>query len=110
MELFRIRKDIPFMKHALILNAISIITFVLAVFFLVTKGLHLSVEFTGGTVMEVAYSQPAELEKVRNTIQDQGYTDVTVQNFGTRARCDDSHARAKGRDLGPAKRAGAGCR
>ena len=83
MELFRIRKDIPFMKHALVLNAISIITFVLAVFFLVTKGLHLSVEFTGGTVMEVAYSQPADLEKVRKSIQDQGYTDVTVQNFGT---------------------------
>jgi preprotein translocase subunit SecF len=83
MELFRIRKDIPFMKHALVLNAISIITFVLAVFFLVTKGLHLSVEFTGGTVMEVAYSQPADLEKVRKTIQDKGYTDVTVQNFGT---------------------------
>jgi preprotein translocase subunit SecF len=83
MELFRIRKDIPFMKHALILNAISIITFVLAVFFLVTKGLHLSVEFTGGTVMEVAYSQPADLEKVRKSIQDQGYSDVTVQNFGT---------------------------
>ena len=83
MELFRIRKDIPFMKHALVLNVISIVTFVLAVFFLTTKGLHLSVEFTGGTVMEVAYSQPADLEKVRKTIQDQGYTDVTVQNFGT---------------------------
>ena len=83
MELFRIRKDIPFMKHALIFNAISIITFVLAVFFLFTKGLHLSVEFTGGTVMEVAYSQTADLEKVRKTIQDEGYSDVTVQNFGT---------------------------
>ncbi|WP_287918409.1 protein translocase subunit SecF [Comamonas sp.] len=83
MELFRIRKDIPFMKYALVLNAISIITFVLAVFFLATKGLHLSVEFTGGTVMEVAYSQPADLEKVRKTIQDKGYSDVTVQNFGT---------------------------
>ena len=83
MELFRIRKDIPFMKHALILNAISIATFVLAVFFLVTKGLHLSVEFTGGTVIEVSYSQPADLEKVRATIQAKGYTDVTVQNFGT---------------------------
>ncbi|MDO4591265.1 MAG: protein translocase subunit SecF [Comamonadaceae bacterium] len=83
MELFRIRKDIPFMKYALVLNAVSIITFVLAVFFLVTKGLHLSVEFTGGTVMEVSYSQPADLEKVRGTIQAKGYTDVTVQNFGT---------------------------
>ncbi|MEW5679617.1 protein translocase subunit SecF [Comamonas kerstersii] len=83
MELFRIRKDIPFMKYALVLNVISIVTFVLAVFFLVTKGLHLSVEFTGGTVIEVSYSQPADLEKVRSTIQAKGYSDVTVQNFGT---------------------------
>ncbi|MFT3779018.1 MAG: protein translocase subunit SecF [Ottowia sp.] len=83
MEFFRIRRDIPFMKHALILNAISVITFLLAVFFLVTRGLHLSVEFTGGTVMEVAYEQPAELEKVRGAVAALGYSDVQVQNFGT---------------------------
>ena len=83
MELFRIRKDIPFMKHAIVLNAVSAITFVLAVFFLVTRGLALSVEFTGGTVMEVAYSQPAELAKVRETVTGLGYSDVQVQNFGT---------------------------
>jgi preprotein translocase subunit SecF len=83
MELFRIRKDIPFMKHAIVLNAISFITFVLAVFFLTTRGLHLSVEFTGGTVMEVAYEQPADLESVRKVIESLGYADVPVQNFGT---------------------------
>ena len=83
MELFRIRKDIPFMKHAVVLNAVSAITFVLAVFFLVTRGLHLSVEFTGGTVMEVAYEQPADLESVRKVIEGLGYADVPVQNFGT---------------------------
>src|SRR3989338_5406352 len=83
MEFFRIKKDIPFMKHALIFNAISFITFALAVFFLLTRGLHLSVEFTGGTVMEVAYSQPAELAKVRETVSGLGYQDVQVQNFGT---------------------------
>lgn len=83
MEFFRIRRDIPFMKHALVLNAISAITFLLAVFFLVTRGLHLSVEFTGGTVMEVAYEQPAELEKVRGAVAALGYSDVQVQNFGT---------------------------
>jgi preprotein translocase subunit SecF len=83
MELFRIRNDIPFMRHALVLNAISAITFVLAVFFLVTRGLHLSVEFTGGTVMEVAYQQPADLESVRKVIEGLGYADVPVQNFGT---------------------------
>jgi preprotein translocase subunit SecF len=83
MEFFRIRKDIPFMKYALVLNAISFITFALAVFFLVTRGLHLSVEFTGGTVMEVAYTQTADIAKVRDTVSKLGYSDVTVQNFGT---------------------------
>ena len=83
MELFRIRKDIPFMKHAIVLNAISFITFLLAVFFLTTRGLNLSVEFTGGTVMEVAYEQPADLESVRKVIEGLGYAEVPVQNFGT---------------------------
>jgi preprotein translocase subunit SecF len=83
MELFKIRKDIPFMKHALVLNAFSFITFLAAVFFLFHKGLHLSVEFTGGTVIEVAYEQPANIDQVRKVISGLGYQDVTVQNFGT---------------------------
>jgi preprotein translocase subunit SecF len=83
MEFFKIRKDIPFMRHALVFNAISLITFVAAVFFLFSRGLHLSVEFTGGTVMEVSYSQPADLEKVRGLVAAQGFTDVQVQNFGS---------------------------
>ena len=83
MELFRIRKTIPFMKYAPILNAISAITFILAVFFIVTRGFHLSIEFTGGTVMEVNYQQPAELDSIRNSVTSLGYTDYQVQNFGT---------------------------
>jgi preprotein translocase subunit SecF len=83
MELFKIRKDIPFMKHALVLNAFSFITFLAAVFFLFHRGLHLSVEFTGGTVIEVAYEQPANIDQVRKVISGLGYQDVTVQNFGT---------------------------
>ncbi|MBX9872823.1 MAG: protein translocase subunit SecF [Burkholderiaceae bacterium] len=83
MEFFKIRRDIPFMRHALILNAISIATFLAAVFFLTTRGLHLSVEFTGGTLIEVSYAQPADLEAVRGSIAKLGYTDVQVQNFGT---------------------------
>ncbi len=83
MEFFRIRRDIPFMRHALVLNAISAITFLLAVFFLATRGLHLSIEFTGGTVMEVSYAQSANLEKIRATVGALGYADVQVQNFGT---------------------------
>ena len=83
MEFFRIQRDIPFMRHALVLNAVSFVTFFLAVFFLVTKGLHLSVEFTGGTVMEVSYQQPADLERARAAIAKLGYGEVQVQNFGS---------------------------
>ncbi len=83
MEFFKIRKDIPFMRHALIFNVISLATFLLAVFFLFSRGLHLSVEFTGGTVMEVSYSQPADLTKVRSVVSSLGYAEVQVQNFGT---------------------------
>ena len=83
MELFKIRKDIPFMRHALVLNAVSFITFALAVFFLFSRGLHLSVEFTGGTLMAVSYSQPADLQKVRGTVGTLGFSEVQVQNFGS---------------------------
>ncbi|MEY3871339.1 MAG: protein translocase subunit SecF [Pseudomonadota bacterium] len=83
MEFFKIRKDIPFMRHALIFNVISFATFVLAVFFLFSRGLHLSVEFTGGTVMEVAYTQAADVGQVRNTVAALGFSDVQVQTFGT---------------------------
>jgi preprotein translocase subunit SecF len=83
MEFFRIKKDIPFMRHALIFNAISALTFVAAVFFLLTKGLHLSIEFTGGTIMEVAYPKAANIEQIRGTVGGLGFTDSQVQNFGT---------------------------
>ncbi|MDB5816069.1 MAG: secF [Rhodocyclales bacterium] len=83
MEFFRIHKDIPFMKRALLFNVISLITFMLAVFFLFTRGLHLSVEFTGGTVMEVAYKEAPQLEPIRQALDKAGYTDSLVQNFGT---------------------------
>jgi len=83
MEFFKIRRDIPFMRHALIFNVISFATFALAVFFLITRGLHLSVEFTGGTLMEVNYTQAADVGKIRDTVAGLGFTDVQVQNFGT---------------------------
>jgi len=83
MEFFRIHKDIPFMKHALVFNVVSLITFLLAVFFLATKGLHFSVEFTGGTLMEVSYSEPPALEKLRDALTKEGYPDAQVQNFGS---------------------------
>jgi preprotein translocase subunit SecF len=83
MEFFRIKRDIPFMRHALVFNVISLITFLAAVFFLATRGLHLSIEFTGGTVMQVSYPQAAELEKIRTALQTLDLADPTVQNFGT---------------------------
>ncbi len=83
MEFFRIHKDIPFMRHALAFNVISLVTFILAVVFLFTKGLHLSVEFTGGTLIETHYEQAADLEKVRNALGKAGFSDYAVQNFGS---------------------------
>ncbi len=83
MEFFRIRRDIPFMRHALIFNVISLLTFLAAVFFLLTRGLHLSIEFTGGTVIEVAYAQAADVGKVRSTVEALDAGDAQVQNFGS---------------------------
>jgi preprotein translocase subunit SecF len=83
MELFRIKKDIPFMRNALIFNVISALTFAAAVFFLFTRGLHLSVEFTGGTAMEVQYVKTANVDQIRHTVESLGYREVPVQNFGT---------------------------
>lgn len=83
MEFFRIRRDIPFMRHALVLNVISAVTFLAAVFFIATRGLHLSIEFTGGTVVEVNYTAAADLEKVRRAVDSLSFGEVQVQNFGT---------------------------
>ena len=83
MEFFRIKRDIPFMRHALVLNVVSLITFLAAVFFLWHKGLHLSIEFTGGTVMEVSYPHSANVESIRKTVEGLGFPDVQVQSFGT---------------------------
>ena len=83
MEFFKIRRDIPFMRHALVFNLVSLLTFLAAVFFLFSRGLHLSVEFTGGTLMEVSYAQPADLNAIRASVAKLGLNDVQVQNFGT---------------------------
>jgi preprotein translocase subunit SecF len=83
MEFFRIKRTIPFMRYSLILNAISFISFGIAVAFLLTRGLNLSVDFTGGTVMEVRYPQAANLELIREAIEKKGWGESQVQNFGT---------------------------
>jgi preprotein translocase subunit SecF len=83
MEFFKIRRTIPFMRHALVFNIISLITFILAVVFLATKGLHFSVEFTGGTVMEVGYKETADVDRIRGALDKAGFKDTSVQNFGS---------------------------
>jgi preprotein translocase subunit SecF len=83
MEWFRIKRDIPFMRYALIFNVISIVTFLIAVGSLAFRGLNLGVDFTGGTVMEVAYAQAADLGKIRESMTRLGFADASVQNFGT---------------------------
>jgi preprotein translocase subunit SecF len=83
MEFFRIHRDIPFMRHALVLNIVSLLTFLAAVFFLATRGLHLSVEFTGGTLVEVQYTQAADLHKARVAVDSLNLGESQVQNFGT---------------------------
>ncbi len=83
LELFHFKKDIPFMRHALKFNIISFVTFLAAVFFLLTKGLHMGVDFTGGTVLEVSYPQAADLVKIREDVKAAGFAEAVVQNFGT---------------------------
>ena len=83
MELFKIKRDIPFMSYGKLTPFISLVTFVLAVFFLLTRGLNLSVEFTGGTVMEVQYTQGAEVNQVRNRLNSISDGEVQVQALGT---------------------------
>ena len=69
MEFFRIKSDIPFMRHALVFNIISLVTFLLAVFFLASRGLHYSVEFTGGTLVEASYAEAPNLESIRKQLE-----------------------------------------
>jgi len=83
MEFFRIKRDIPFMRYALIFNVISLITFLVAVVSLTTKGLHLGVDFTGGTVLEVSYQQAPDLNRIRERMVKIGFAEPSVQNFGT---------------------------
>jgi len=83
MEIFRVKKDIPFMKYSRISAVISITTFILAIFFIVSRGLNLGVDFTGGTMMEVSYPKAANIQNIRETLRKINLEDTQVQNFGT---------------------------
>ena len=83
MELFRFKKDIPFMSYGRLTTTISLVTFILAVFFLASRGLNLGVDFTGGTVMEMHYASSANVDKVRADLKEMGFHDALVQHFGS---------------------------
>jgi len=83
MEIFRVKKDIPFMKYSKISAVISSTAFILAVFFIMSRGLNLGVDFTGGTMMEVSYPEAANIDDIRQSLQDIDLEDAQVQNFGT---------------------------
>ena len=83
IEFFHIKRDIPFMSYARVTTIISLVTFILAVAALGIKGLNFGVDFTGGTVMELTYPQQADIHKIRTTLEKAGYSDASVQNFGT---------------------------
>ncbi len=83
MEFFRIHKTIPFMRYSHILNSVSIVSFLFAVYWIFTHGLAFSIEFTGGTQVVVNYPEAVSAEDVRNTIQEGLGVDAAVQNYGT---------------------------
>ena len=83
MEFFRIKKDIAFMKHAKLLNCLSIFTFIFSIIFIIFQGLHFSIEFTGGTLIEASYKNSAPVDQIRDKLNEIGFSDSQVQNFGT---------------------------
>jgi len=83
MEFFRFKKDIKFMKHFKVFNILSLIVFISSIIFISYKGLHFSIEFTGGTLIEVAYEKNAPVNEIRTSLKEMGYQDFQVQNFGT---------------------------
>jgi len=83
MEIFRVKNDIPFLKYRKIAAFISILTFVMAFFFLFEKGLNYGVDFTGGTIIEISYEQKANVDEIREQLTQINLNEIQVQNFGT---------------------------
>ncbi len=83
MEIFRVKNDIPFLKYRKIAAFISILTFVMAFFFLFQKGLNYGVDFTGGTIIEISYEEKANVDEIREQLTQINLNEIQVQNFGT---------------------------
>jgi preprotein translocase subunit SecF len=103
MEFFRFSRDIPFMRHALVFNVISALTFLAAVFFLATRGLHFSIEFTGGIVMQTTYAQTADVEKIRTSREAELRRSAGAELRQLARRADPLPAR-QGREAEPSRR------
>ena len=74
---------IPFMSYRKIASIFSIILFVVSVLSLSFKGLSLGLDFSGGTLVEVKYEEAVELEDIRSVLNENGFDDIQVVNFGT---------------------------
>ena len=83
MEIFRVKNDIPFLKYRKIAAFISILTFMMAFFFLFQKGLNYGVDFTGGTIIEISYEEKANVDEIREQLTQINLNEIQVQNFGT---------------------------
>jgi len=83
MEFFRFRRDIPFMRHALVFNVISLVTFLAAVALLAFHGLNFGVDFRGGTVIEVTYPHAADFTRIRTAVDKLSLGEFSVQSFGS---------------------------
>src|SRR5512134_1241404 len=83
MEFFRIQRDIPFMRHALVFNVISLVTFLLAVVFLAVRGLNFGIDFRGGTLIEVTYAHAVDFNRLRGAIDKLELGEYSAQSFGS---------------------------
>jgi preprotein translocase subunit SecF len=83
MEFFKKKTSIDFMGKRSRWYAISAALIVASLALLAFRGLNLGIDFTGGVVVEVSFSQPADLDKVRSSLASKGYGEAVVQSFGT---------------------------
>ncbi|HAU06221.1 MAG TPA: protein translocase subunit SecF, partial [Gammaproteobacteria bacterium] len=77
------RQPIDFVSKRTIATIISLVLLIGSVVSLATQGLNFGIDFTGGTMIELSYQTPAELDKIREKLNQAGYQEAVVQNFGS---------------------------